>query len=125
MQPPIKYGNRKALDDLLTHRGGWALMSGPYDVSDCSVLGFGGIKHGPPTTQTASSGVGTGREQWPSSTSKPERAYGNSRVVIEANECSRRSCGAASGVKLAIKVPNYKKLPLMLGPRSSPGLSPS
>jgi hypothetical protein len=33
MQPPIKYGNRKALDDLLTHRGGWALMSGPYDVS--------------------------------------------------------------------------------------------
>ena len=34
----VRYGNRKALDDLRAHRGGlirdlWAVMSGPYDVS--------------------------------------------------------------------------------------------
>ena len=34
----VRYGNRKALDNLRAHRGGlirelWAVMTGPYDVS--------------------------------------------------------------------------------------------
>ena len=38
----VRYGNRKALDNLRAHRGGlirelWAIMSGPYDVSSAIV----------------------------------------------------------------------------------------